>query len=283
MFAGAVSAAGAAAVVAFAGTPLRVQHVPHYLFPNAIAFVSRSNGVLGTGYRYSGSAGGAIERTSNSGHTWHVVMRTPRPVIAVAPFGSYLLAQLDDGETLQSRDGGQTWRPTTTPSRPPDTSACPIGFYVGINAGDPSWSLCTTQGGAGNEGKAVYRNQNRGWRRVACTNFSTSHFLCGTHSYGGISGLGYPLGIAGAQRGGFGIIWESRGTIWTTRDGGRRWTGHGRLAEFDIDFGSWASVLPRGGVGYVILTRGSDTARLAETTDAGRTWRVAERWKTPFR
>src|SRR5262249_12804602 len=144
--------------------------------------------------------------------------------------------------------------------------------------------LCTTEGGAGNAGKAVYRDlPAHGWKRVACTNFANSHFLCGKHSYGGISPLGYALGIAGNSRGGFGILWESRGTIWTTRDGGKHWTGHGKLAEYDVDFGSWASVLPRGGVGYAILSRGTDTERLVETTDAGRTWRVVDRWTTAFR
>jgi hypothetical protein len=181
----AVTAAGVAAAVAFAGSGAHAQRVPHFLFPNAVAFVDRSHGVLGTGYRHSGHSGGAIELTSDGGRSWHVVLRTPRPVIALTPYGSFFFAQFDDGETLQSRDSGRTWRPTTTPW-PPDTSVCPMGMYVGVNAGDPGWSLCTTEPGAGNEGKAVYRDfTDRGWTRVACTNFADSHFLCGKHSTGG--------------------------------------------------------------------------------------------------
>jgi photosystem II stability/assembly factor-like uncharacterized protein len=282
--AAAVLVAGTASAVAFAGSSGQDPRVTHRLFPNAVSFVDRMHGVLGTGYRYSGHEGGAIELTSNGGKTWQVALRTPRPVIALFPVGSYLYAQFDDGEMLQSRDAGRTWRPSTSQVWPPASSVCPMGDYVGYNGGDPSWSLCTTQGGAGNEGKAVYRNlPSRGWTRVACTNFANSHFLCGKDASGGISSLGYPLGIAGNARGGFAVVWESRGTIWTTRDGGKHWTGHQKLAESDVDFGSWASVAPRGGVGYVILTRGTDTARLVETTDAGRTWRVVRRWQTPFR
>lgn len=283
--AAATVAAGSAAAAAPASFSAHQNtSVAHRLFPNAVSFVDRTHGVLGTGYLYSGHHdGGAIELTSDGGKTWHVVLRTPRAVVGLVPNGSYLYARFDDGETLESRDAGHTWRPSTTPPGP-GSSVCPIGLYVGSNGGDPSWSLCNTQPGAGNQGKAVYRDfVDRGWKRVACTNFANSHFLCGKHSYGGISSLGYPSGIAGTARGGFGIIWESSGTIWTTRDGGKRWTGHPKLAEFSVDDGRWAGVLPRGGVGYVILTRGTDTARLVETTDFGRTWHVVRSWKTAFR
>ena len=279
--------AGIAALIALletTGAPARTsRRVPLSLLPNAVAFVDRSHGVLGTGYRYRGHEGGAIELSSDGGRTWHIVRRTATPVVALTPYGRFFLAQLEDGERLESRDNGRTWRPAsrlTWPTWPPEYSVCPIGFFVGENAGDPSWSLCTTQSGAGNEGKAVYRIPAAGeWRRVACTNFSTAHFPCGKHSYGGIGSVGYAVGVAGASRGGFGLIWESRGTVLVTRDGGRHWTGRPKLAMFDQDFGNWAFVLPRGGVGFVILSRGAVHDRLVETTDYGRTWRVVHRWR----
>jgi photosystem II stability/assembly factor-like uncharacterized protein len=147
---------------------------------------------------------------------------------------------------------------------------CPIGYYVGINAGSPTWSLCTGEPGAGNQGKAVYRDEvGRGWVRVAYTE------ILG-RSHGGISSYGYPVGIAGAESGGFGIIWESRGTLYVTRNGGRRWVGLPRVSDPELDFGGWASVLSRG-VGFVILEQAGRT-RLIETTDAGRTWRIVHRW-----
>lgn len=177
-------------------------------------------------------------------------------------------ARLDDGETLRSGDGGRRWQPAAAQGWPA-ASTCPIGYYVGINAGAATWSLCTTEPGAGNQGKAVYRDEATGWVRVASTAIQG-------RSRGGISSYGYPIGIAGADRGGFGIIWESRGTLYVTRNGGRHWVGQPKVAEPELDFGQWACVLPSG-VGFVILER-SGHSRLLETTDTGRSWRVVDRW-----
>jgi hypothetical protein len=271
--------ASLAAVATSAAANPRSNPVPRWLVPNAVAFADATHGALGTGYPYSGRARGAIELTSDGGRDWRVALQTPRPVLKLATEGSRWYAQLDDGETLESSDSGHHWKPTATQVWPSSTSTCPMGLIVGVLAtpADPTWSVCSTSGGAGNEGKAVFRLRNSGWKRVACTNFATTHLPCGEVSYGGISGLGYPLGVAGNATG-FGLIWESRGTLWVTNDGGRHWRGLEHLVQFDVDIGSWASVLPRGGSGFAI-TRSSSSTRLLKTTDAGRTWRVAHRWR----
>src|SRR5207248_4385819 len=125
-----------------------------------------------------------------------------------------------------------------------------------------TWALCTTQGGAGNMGKAVYRLTTHGWKRVAYTAFP------GTRgSYGGISSYGYPQGIAMA-RDGFGLIWESRGTLYVTRDGGSHWVAEPAVARPEVDFGVSGAALP-GGIGFVVLAHGgSEPRRLLGTTDA---------------
>src|SRR5207248_11760950 len=144
----------------------------------AVAFVDRSQGVLGAGYSSARHPGGAIELSSDGGRTWHVVRRTPRPVVALAPYLGFVYAQLKDGEILQSHDHGHTWRPASFPTWPL-ASSCPLGFFIGTNAGDPSWSLCTTLAGGGFEGKTVYRQLDRGWVRVACANFMDAQGPCG--------------------------------------------------------------------------------------------------------
>ncbi len=274
-----VASAALAAVATGAAANAHTDSVPRWLVPNAVAFADATHGALGTGYPYSGHAGGAIELTSDGGRDWHVALRTPRPVLKLATEGSLWYAQFDDGETLQSSDSGLHWKPTATQVWPSTPSTCPMGLIVGVLATpvDPTWSVCSTSGGAGNEGKAVYRLRNSGWKRVACTNFSTSHLPCGGTSYGGISSLGYPVGVAGNSTG-FGLIWESRGTLWVTKDGGQHWRGLQHLVQFDVDIGNWATVLPHGGVGFAI-THASSSSRLLETTDAGRTWRVVHRWR----
>jgi hypothetical protein len=266
--------AGLLAATASAAAPART---PPRLVPNATAFADPMHGLLGTGWRYgTGYAGGAIESTSDGGRTWRTVSLTPRPVVSLTRSGSDYVAQYDDGETLRSRDG-RHWRPVplTTADLPSEFSDCPQGMFVGTNAGDDGWWLCTTQPAAGNQGKSVYRNLARGRVRVACTPFADLGGCKGS-GYGGISGYGYALGIAGAP-GGFGLIWESRGTLYVTRDGGRHWTGLPKVVRPEIDFGSWAFTL-RGDTGWAIVGQGRRPWRLIETTDAGRTWHVVHRW-----
>jgi photosystem II stability/assembly factor-like uncharacterized protein len=89
---------------------------------------------------------------------------------------------------------------------------------------------------------------------------------------------GYPQGIAMATDG-FGLIWESRGTLYVTRDGGRQWSGLPKVAQPEVDFGV-AGVVLRHSVGFVILSSGgTEKRRLIETTDAGRSWRVVHMWR----
>jgi photosystem II stability/assembly factor-like uncharacterized protein len=281
----AVIAVGAAATVALAGSSSSPKRLPLRLVPNAVAFLDPSHGVLGTGWQYrAGYGGGTIALTADGGRTWQVVKLTPRPVVSLTVSGNAYLARYDDGETLQSRDG-RTWRPTPLATAGINTefSVCPQGASVGTNSGDLNWSLCTTEPGAGNQGKAVYRNlPDRGWVRVACTNFANLKGVCAGRGHGGISSYGYPIGIAGAPDGRFGLIWESRGTLYVTRDGGRNWTALAKLVQPEIDFGSWAFTL-RGGVGWALVGHGGGPWRLLRTTDAGRSWGVVHRWAAPKR
>lgn len=250
------------------------------LAPNAMAFMDSSHGVLGTGWAYgTGSGGGSIALTSDGGRTWHTVELTPRPVVSLTAVGNDYIARYDDGETLASRDG-HVWSPTPVlASNGSGFSTCPQGMEIGTNSGVDEWSLCTTQPAAGNQGKAVYRNlPARGWVRVACTNFANAPTPCSGGEQGGIGGYGYAIGIAGGWDG-FGLIWESRGTLYVSRDGGRQWTGLDKLIQPEIDFVGWAFVLPRGGVGWTLVTQGGHGPfRLLRTTDAGKTWTVVHRW-----
>ncbi|MHB8470588.1 MAG: WD40/YVTN/BNR-like repeat-containing protein [Gaiellaceae bacterium] len=249
------------------------------LVPNAIAFRDPRRGLLGSGWQSCADSAafgcrpqGTIELTGDGGRTWRVVLRTPRPVVSVTWYQDMLAARFDDGENLQSTNGGRTWAPAT--AGPPFFSSCPQGLaQEPSNPPYLSWSLCTSEAGAGSQGKSVYRlTAGHGWKRVAYTPFAPPG-----RGYGGISLYGYPQGIAAA--GAFGVVWESRGTLYVSRDGGSHWAALRKVARPEVDFGMSASVLPRG-VGFVLLALGgSEVRRLIETTDAGRTWRVVRRWR----
>ena len=249
------------------------------LVPNAIAFRDPRHGLMGTGWQgcASGQFGckpqGTISLTTDGGKTWRVDLRTPRPVVSVGWYEGTLSARFDDGENLQSTNGGRTWVAAT--GEPPLFSTCPQGMAQQPSSPPYSnWSLCTTEASTGDQGKSVYRLTSRGWRRVAYTPFAPPT----GKAYGGIDVYGYPQGIAMATDG-FGLIWESRGTLYVTRDSGSHWTGLPKVAQPEVDFGMSGYALPHG-IGFVILASGgTEKRRLIETTDAGRSWRVVHVWR----
>ena len=279
----AVAAVGLVTLSTAAGAPARTgEQLPGYaLLPNAVAFLDRSHGLLGTGLESCANAAfhcrlqGTVSTTSDGGKTWHVVLHTRTPVVAVAYFHDAIYARLANGRTLTAPESHpDTWQRHASISF---KGYCPKGWVAGTSAElvdtniERPWSVCSGVLGAGNAAKAVYRAKER----VAFTPFAAHG------GSGGISVYGYPTGIAGSHSG-FGIIWESRGTLYVTRDGGHHWHALPKVAQPELDFGDWADTgaYPQG-TGFVLLQRSAgngETWRLIETTNAGRTWRVVHRW-----
>jgi hypothetical protein len=94
---------------------------------------------------------------------------------------------------------------------------------------------------------------------------------------GGIGLYGYPNGLAFASSG-FGLLTESQGTLFVTRDGALQFRSEHKVARPNRDSAAGAAAF-RGGVGLVLLTAGFQ-ARLVETHDFGRRWRVVHRWRS---
>jgi len=88
------------------------------------------------------------------------------------------------------------------------------------------------------------------WRRLAQVGFAPRQrrFAGGLHLYG------YPQGIAFA-RDGTGVLWESRGTLFLTRDGGRHWTPYPQVARPEDDVGLSAAAVA--GHAFALLVRTS--------------------------
>ena len=158
---------------------------------------------------------------------------------------------------MRTDDGGRTWRPAGSPCA--RNSFAAIVELVTPRLG---WTICLSQPGAGNQLKSVFRTADSGrtWRRLR----------------GDLGSYGYGEG-ASLARDGFGLVWEGRGTLYVTRDGGDRWTPKPKVAQPEIDFGGGASAFA-GGRGLVLLARGSRAARLLATRDYGRTWELVRSW-----
>ncbi len=254
------------------------------LVPNAVAFRDAKHGLLGTGWTACAANSGfgcrpqgTISATSDGGHTWRVLLATNQAVVSVSIAGHVEWARFADGVAVRSLDGGRTWRVHPPPTSSP--TPCPKGanFYkanqVVSTPNGKKWALCVGVAGTGNQSKAVYKLVAGHWKRIASTAFPGSG-----PTYGGISSYGYPEGLAMADDG-FGLIWESRGTLYVTRDGGYQWTGLPKIAVPERDFGHSGAVLP-GGIGFVVLALGGrEVRRLIETNDSGRTWHTVHRWR----
>jgi photosystem II stability/assembly factor-like uncharacterized protein len=285
--------------------------------PNAIAFFYPRRGLLGTGTcvgtTYDSCRNGTIQLTSNGGRSFRVLLRTRRRVVQLqtaGPHGAIAITDggvfrtLDGGRSwkrfrqryeasfateriglgfhsylvhnhlalalLATSDGGQTWRRRASPC----TQTVASGAVIDLVTPSLGWIVCLGQPGAGNEAKAVFRTTDGGqsWSAGAS---AVTYPRRSVH--GGLGGYGYPLGIAFAADG-FGILWESRGTLYVTRDRGIHWRAEPKIARPELDFGRGAAAFA-GGRGLVLLGRGSSIpARLLATDDAGRTWHLVHRW-----
>ena len=278
-----------------------------------IAFWDARHGVLAARSCSAKCGSGTISLTSDGGRTFRVVLRTAQPVDSLQAVGSDgVLAQFDNGRALRTLNRGRTWRPfrlrfgasfatrkiglgfrtsflrnhlrlevlatsdggrTWRRRASPCVQAVAWSVLVDLVTQHRGWLVCLGQPGVGNEEKAVFRTTDGGrtWRAGAEIVMYPQR-----RSHGGIWSYGYPQGVSFAPDG-FGILWESRGTLFVTRDNGRNWTAKPKVAQPEIDFGEGAAALPHG-FGFVLLGRGAGPARLIVTKDYGRTWRVVHRW-----
>ncbi len=171
------------------------------------------------------------------------------------------------GPLLKTGDGGLSWTRENIPCpRPVDFAPPHVSFPSPLRA----WMVCVGQGGAGNEAKAIYASSDgaRRWHRLLNVPM--------TGVAGGLTGYGYPEGISFTPQG-YGLLWESRGSLFMTRDGGRHWKPLG-IAEPEVDFGLSAVMLSRTRA-FVLLSR-DGSYRLLATKDGGRSWSVVQRWPT---
>src|SRR5262249_47406066 len=71
---------------------------------------------------------GLVELTNDGGHTYHVVLRTPRPIYLQTFGHGGAIASASNGESWQTLDAGRTWRrfdPTW-----PQVEATPISYRL---------------------------------------------------------------------------------------------------------------------------------------------------------
>ncbi len=302
--AAAVAQSGAAA-------PARTRLVPR---PESAVFWNSRVGLLAIGYcvpTVNRCSGGAVERTTDGGRTYRVVLRSRRPITDVATLGTNgAIATPSSGEAWRTLDGGRTWRQVTfrpffwaTPRialrfdayyqrstqklalrvthdggrtfrrlADPCNNAVTYNAYADLVTPRLWWIICVGLPAGGTMDKAVFLTRNGGktWQ-TAAANLGRPN----VRVHGGIGTYGYPNGLAFAANG-FGLVTESNGTLFVTRDGGLHFHAQRGVDRPNIDYCAGRAAFSSG-VGYVLLTAGF-SARLVETRDSGRTWHVVRRW-----
>lgn len=134
--------------------------------------------------------------------------------------------------------------------------------------------LCTSQPGAGNEGKDLFETQNGAgsWTHVLSVPFGSPTPV------GGLPSQGYATGMAFLQDG-HGWLWEERGSLYATTDFGRTWQSLSVTTPESIEARSVSFTNDL--QGYLLL---DDMARgsmdLMETANGGSTWHLVHSWTT---
>jgi photosystem II stability/assembly factor-like uncharacterized protein len=292
---------------------------PSLNVPVSAAFWDARHGLVGTGPCYTARCGsGTILSTSDGGRTFQVVVRTRAPVIRMQTAGrNGAIAELASGGALRSEDSGRTWHRAQYARSPFGTSfatsrlalglrqcmgcrsdaidiattsdggarwryqhsPCPrtvvASALVDLVSERLGWLVCLGQPGMGSQAKAVYRTFDgaRSWLPLA-----RQGLLPGRGDRGGISSYGYPRTASFASDG-FGLLSESRGTLFVTQDAGVSWVAKPRLVVPEQDEGYDATAFPDGKA-VVLFRHGGNNpqVRLATTRDYGRTWMIAHRW-----
>lgn len=282
--------------------------------PIAAVFLSPRIGVVGVRYcvpKGGRCASGAVKRTTDGGRTFHIVLRTRKSITGVERFGPRgATATTLFGNAWRTLDAGRTWRRITyrpffwaTPRialrfdayvtksgqklalrvthdggrtfrRLVDPCNTAVTYNAFATLATPKlwWILCVGVPAGGTMDKAIFRTRDGGktWQ-AAAANLGPPN----KRVHGGIGLFGYPNGLAFAGNG-FGLVTESQGTLFVTRDGGLHFDARRKVERPDVDFGAGATAFPNG-TGYVLLLAGP-RARLVTTRDFGRTWRVVRRW-----
>lgn len=229
----------------------------------------RVSGGVGLPYR--------LMRTLDGGRSWRLLPagegfnpsfvtrdRGIAVAAAVAPPGHIGLNR--GAGLLTTSDGGRSWHPL------PEPRGCHgnQGETLSWPARRVAWVLCVGEPGAGAGAKRLVASTDGGRSWHTLVNVA----LNARHPVSGIPAIGDPLGLTFSPTG-FGLLWENRGWLYLSHDGGHRWVPTAVLQP-DIDHGLSAAVLSRRAAFF--LRHGQRNIDLLRTLDGGRTWGVVHRW-----
>jgi photosystem II stability/assembly factor-like uncharacterized protein len=223
-----------------------------------------------TGPCAMGTCDRALLDSVDGGATWTRISSGPLERISfVSETDGWAVGHLFPAGPQQlesTSDGGRTWRHLSDPCPREATLATDVSFVTPTHG----WLLCTGEGGAGEEGKAVLETMDAGrtWQTKAEIAPPPGRSV-GT----GLTITGYPTGILFLPNA-YGWMWLQRGDVLETHDGGQDWRALG-LSEFDVTEVTSMS-LSASGTGFA-LRYGAGTTELLSRSQGG-TWTTVRTW-----
>jgi photosystem II stability/assembly factor-like uncharacterized protein len=234
--------------------PVSAARAPDFQ-PVSIAFLDRQHGVLAEEDWSCGKPRGCPARilvSDDGGRRWTVTVSATRPLRLDAVRGSSDVRASTGMGVIESRDRGVTWRRVLAhPAAVSFATARDGGMIPTAATLDRSVTLLATRDG----GRSWHRRSN------PCR---------------GDFGLTAALSLTSPTRG---WVWEDRGWLLMTSDGGTHWQ-KSSITRPDAIAAQSASRLDDE-IGYVLL-RGC-SVRLVRTADAGRSWTTVKRWPSASR
>lgn len=230
--------------------------------PLVVSTVPRSR----VAFAYSDRSGGSrrprvLLRTTDAGRSWHSLpWRNVSGLAFATPRVGWVVRGLDPPSLFGTRDGGRTWR------RLGPCAAWEL--YVALPDVRRGWAVCAAVGGTGQQPKRFFATADGGrtWR-VRATAWPLSRDVGR-----GLPIVGYPRGLSFTADG-HGWMWEARGPLVATGDGGQTWRNGGLPGDGEAV--SATRVDERLGFALLRNRRGME---LVVTRNGGRKWSTVRLW-----
>ncbi len=288
---------------------------PSHFMPANITFVNSNTGYLSGNIVNGNSSIGCVYKTTDGGHTWRKFLDKGSAVSNVAVLGHDVWVHVTDqqnGGLYFSKDEGQSFDRISSMSLSGiDFTSRNVGWAVSQNESnmktmimkttdggkqwaqvhlpnlesgggasvsfanqEDGWLLEASQPGAGNQGKALLRTANGGrtWSVI-------SNVQLGEPSKDKQLGSGgYADGIEVVpSHPSNAYVWESRGPLLCTSDGGDSW--HGSSATKPEVVEARGVSMQNAKDGFVLLQNMEHRDFILEhTTNGGDSWQVVHKW-----
>lgn len=187
-----------------------------------------------------------------------------------------------NGKLVYTHDGGRTWTVQSLPKRTSSTGSS-LGPAVGGSPQSVSFAdsthgmlLETGQPGAGQQPKALLQTNDGGktWHWTLSVGMDSSGGSHGLGSGGYADGIDVTPGNPSRA-----YIWESRGPLAVTSDGGQTWSSVA-LTKPEVTEAAWVSMLSASD-GYALvhdMSTGTSRFVVEKTTDGMKSWTAVHRW-----